>query len=116
MKTMLTVAIIVAAVWFWRRFLKLPEPPLREPPALTTIRILCGNCANRWDPDSREPRAERTHTVLTKAGACSGCGGRSYILASLYSPVLCDKIKRERVALEQPIYADRPRRDEWKEA
>jgi hypothetical protein len=113
MKILATLTLLGAVAWLWRRFLTIPEMPLRQPPKLTAIRILCGDCANRWDPDSREPRAERTHTVLTTAGVCSGCGGRSYVLASLYAPALYAKIKHERAAMECPIFTDAPR-EEWK--
>lgn len=70
---------------------KMPEAPLRGIPRVTTVGIFCGNCANRWKMGGR-----LTRTFLTTAGRCNGCGGRSYVLASLYSPLVATRIRRER--------------------
>jgi len=111
----LTIGLVGAVIWLWGRFLALPETPLRHPPKLTTISVFCGNCANRWDPDSRLPRAPLTRTLLTTAGVCSGCGGRSYVLASMYAPIIRDTIRYKFAAEHDPMpYSDAPR-EEWKE-
>lgn len=53
---------------------------------IATQWIVCGDCAG----DGQLPRA----TLLTPQGACSGCGGRSYILVS--------KINSEGVTAYEP--------------
>lgn len=63
------------------RTLFVSEPELDFCPAreLTTQRIICGNCAGEED----HPRK----TLLSTAGNCAKCGGRSYALASkLFQP------------------------------
>jgi hypothetical protein len=53
-------------------FIDRPTVSARE---VTCSMIVCGDCAG----DSPNPRK----TLLTREGRCSGCGGRSYVLASI---------------------------------
>lgn len=56
-------------------------------PRVTATQIVCGDCGG----DSAFPRK----TLLTSAGTCSRCGGRSYALASKLSGALARHILRQ---------------------
>lgn len=100
-KAFLTLALLGAVAWLWKA-LRLPETPLRNVPKLTPIGIYCGDCAN----PRREGRLVRT--FLTTDGRCNGCGGRSYVLASLYAPLVASRTRREFAVTQglDQVYSD----------
>jgi hypothetical protein len=90
----------------WLRYIfSVPEPPVRTVRA-TSVAIYCGDCTS---PNRQQP----VRTVLTTDRRCSGCGGRSYVLASLYAPIVARRLQSERAAAEVPVYVEAPRA-EWK--
>ena len=116
MKVLLTIVLVSSVVWLLR-FLKLPEEPVQVASS-TRIEIYCADC----DSARARHRAkaglaeERTpyKTFLTIDRRCDGCGGRSYVLASIYAPLWATRIKSERAARVPVIheYSDAPRRRE----
>ena len=50
------------------------DRPLISRREVTEMMIVCGNCAG----DDPNP----VKTLMTKAGCCASCGGRSYVLAA----------------------------------
>lgn len=64
------------------------DRPEVAPRGITETMIVCGNCAGE--------AANPVKTLLTKAGCCASCGGRSYVLA-----VNLEVARRVALALEQ---------------
>lgn len=85
---------VIAAGWLLLMERK-PDVRVSSAPLLTRTVIICGECG--LSPDGS---ALPIKTRLTIRGLCSGCGGRSFVLASKLAPILAQRMKREREVKE----------------
>ncbi len=119
-KILLTLAVVSAVVAIWR-FWKLPEPPIRR--VSTRTELFCFDCdiararlrAGGGLPEDGDYLPVPHKTFLTPEDRCDGCGGKAFVLASLYAPLWAAKIKRRRcmgpkgAEWEAPVYVERAR-------
>jgi|SRR5882672_3381740 len=99
---LVAVGLIVLGSWLLASHKE--ELPVTLPPLTRTL-IYCGDCVG----DGYWP----TKTRLTISGQCSGCGGRSYVLAAKLAPMIQARTRREREIPEHSDITLQPLENEW---